>query len=267
MRSVRDLMDLKDRVALITGGAGHIGSAIAEALAELGASIAVVDKAEDRCEEVTLGTRQRYGVHTLPIVVDMADTGAVRVVPDIVFDNFGRLDILVNCAALVGTQDLPGWTSSFERQSVETWRAALEINLTATFVLVQACVRTLKASGHGSIVNICSTYAVVGPDWRLYEGSTMGSPAAYAASKGGLLQLTRWLATTLAPEIRVNAISPGGVYRNQSETFLSRYVGRTPLGRLATEEDFKGAIAYLASDLSGYVTGHNLMVDGGWTAW
>jgi NAD(P)-dependent dehydrogenase (short-subunit alcohol dehydrogenase family) len=108
---------------------------------------------------------------------------------------------------------------------------------------------------------------MVGPDLSLYEETNLGNPAAYAATKGGLLQLTRWLATVLAPDVRVNAISPGGVWRNQPEDFLKRYVAKTPLRRMATEEDLKGAVAYLASDLSAYVTGHNLVVDGGWTTW
>jgi NAD(P)-dependent dehydrogenase (short-subunit alcohol dehydrogenase family) len=101
----------------------------------------------------------------------------------------------------------------------------------------------------------------------LYEGTAMGNPAAYAASKGGLLQLTRWLATTVAPQVRVNSISPGGVWRNQPESFVERYKARTPLARMATEDDFRGAIAFLASDLSGYVTGQDLAVDGGWGVW
>ncbi len=112
-----------------------------------------------------------------------------------------------------------------------------------------------------------SIYGMVGPDFSLYAGTSMGNPAAYAASKGGLLQLTRYLATALAPRVRVNAITPGGIVRGQPPAFIERYVAKTPLGRMATEEDFKGAIAYLASDLSRYVTGQNLVVDGGWTAW
>ena len=125
----------------------------------------------------------------------------------------------------------------------------------------------LKKSRGGSIINIASIYGSYGPDYQLYEGTSMGNPAAYAASKGGLLQLTRWLATTLAPNVRVNAISPGGVFRNQPENFVKRYVARTPLRRMATEEDFCGAISYLSSDLSRYVTGQNLAVDGGWGVW
>lgn len=267
MRSLRELMDLKGRVALVTGGAGHIGTAACEALAELGASIVVLDVAEKACVDVAGHIHTTYGVPTLPLVVDLAQEQAVRAVPGAVQSHFGRLDILINCAALGGTSPLKGWVTPFAEQSAETWRLALEVNLTAAFVLTQVCAGMLAASGHGSVINISSIYGMVGPDMRLYEGTAMGNPAAYAASKGGLIQLTRWLATVLAPAVRVNAISPGGVWRNQPETFLARYIARTPLGRMATEEDLKGAVAYLASDLSAYVTGHNLVVDGGWTVW
>ena len=121
----------------------------------------------------------------------------------------------------------------------------------------------LRISGNGSIINIGSIYGVVAPDYSLYAGTNMGNPAAYAASKGGLIQLTKWLSTTLAKEIRVNSISPGGIFRDQPKEFVSKYEIKTPLGRMATEEDFKGIIAYLSSDLSAYVTGQTLHVCGG----
>jgi NAD(P)-dependent dehydrogenase (short-subunit alcohol dehydrogenase family) len=260
-------MNLRERVALITGGGGHIGAALCEALAELGATIVVLDIVYESCSDVARRIHKTYGVETLPLVIDLTNENAVRSVAERVLDRFGRLDILVNCAALVGTSELKGWATPFLEQNADTWRLALEVNLTASFVLVQACAEALAASGHGSVVNIGSIYGMVGPDMRLYEDTAMGNPAAYAASKGGLLQLTHWLATVLAPDVRVNAITPGGVWRNQPEVFHKRYVARTPLRRLATEEDLKGAVAYLASDLSAYVTGHNLVVDGGWTIW
>ena len=267
MRSLAELTDLNGRVALITGGAGHIGSVMGEALAELGASVAVLDMAQDACSDIARSIHDTYGTNTLPLVADLTEEGSEQSVSQQVLDHFGRLDILVNCAALVGTSELKGWVTPFREQSPETWRLAIEVNLTTPFLLVQACSGALAASGHGSVVNIGSIYGMVGADKSLYEDTSMGNPAAYAASKGGLLQLTRWLATELAPDVRVNAISPGGVWRDQPETFAARYVTRTPLHRMATEEDLKGAIAYLASDLSTYVTGHNLVVDGGWTAW
>ena len=167
--------------------------------------------------DVTQVIEERLGVETLAIAVDLRDSDSVRAIARRVRERFGRLDILINCAALVGSSELPGWNSSFEEQRVETWRQALEVNLTAPFVLTQAATELLRASGHGTIINVGSIYGLVGPDWRLYEGTKLGNPAAYAASKGGLLQLTRWMATTLAPEIRVNVITAGGVYRKTAE--------------------------------------------------
>jgi len=143
----------------------------------------------------------------------------------------------------------------------------MRVNLTSAFVIVQEAKEALAASGRGSVILFASIYGMVGPDLRLYAGTSMGNPAGYGVSKGGLLQLMRYLATVLAPRVRVNAISPGGVWRQQPEAFHERYTSRTPLSRMAIEEDLKGAVAYLASDLSSYVTGHNLVVDGGWTAW
>ncbi len=267
MKSLKELTNLRGRVALITGGSGYIGSAFCEALAEWGACIVVLDQAQDSCVATASHIKRTFGVEAIPLAVDLADEQAVRAIPPSVLEPLGRLDILVNCAAFVGTSDLKGWATPFLEQNAATWRSAIEVNLTAPFVLVQACVPALIASGHGSVINVSSIYGVVGPNPVLYEGTAMGNPAAYAASKGGLIQFTRWLATMLAPQVRVNAISPGGVWRNQPGVFVERYRSLTPLGRMATEEDFKGAVAFLASDLSLYVTGQNLIVDGGWTAW
>lgn len=267
MRDVRSLFDLRGRAAIVTGGAGHIGSAIADALAELGANVAIVDLDGTKAERVASSLCAARNVDARAFPVDLEDEEALRGIPGRVVDALGRLDVLVNCAALVGTSGLRGWAVPIREQSVASWRRALEVNLTAPFVLAQAAADALTASGHGSIINVLSIYGLVGPDERLYEGTPLGNPAAYGASKAGLMQLTRHLSTTLAPAVRVNAITPGGVERGQAEAFRERYVARTPLGRMATEEDFKGAAAFLASDASGYVTGQNVVVDGGWTAW
>lgn len=266
-RRVGELMNLRGRVALITGGAGHLGRAIGSALAECGAEIVVLDVQAAAAGATALKLAAEFGVAAHPLVCDLACEEDVREVPEKLAREHNRLDILVHCAALVGTSDLPGWGVPFDAQDADTWRLALETNLTAPFVLTQACRPLLEASGHGSVITIGSIYGLVGPDNRLYDGTPMGNPAAYAASKGGLLQLTRWLSTTLAPKIRANMITCGGILRGQAETFQERYVARTPLGRMATEQDFKGAAVYLASDLSQYVTGQNIVVDGGWTAW
>ncbi len=266
-RSLAELASLRGRVALVTGGAGHLGSALCDGLAELGAEIAIADLAAKDATSLAEDLRQRRGVRALALPADLGQEQELRRLSEQVLDHFGRLDVLVNCAALVGTSDLRGWTGPFEKQSAETWRRALEINLTVPFLLTQACAGALRAHGSGSVINIGSIYGLVGPDMRLYDGTSMGNPAAYAASKGGLLQLTRWLASVLAPTVRVNAVSLGGIRRGQAPEFVERYQARVPLARMAMEEDAKGAVAYLAGDVSAYVTGQNLIVDGGWTAW
>ena len=182
-------------------------------------------------------------------------------------DSEDGLNILINNAAFVGTSELQGWHVPFEKQTVDTWRRAMEVNLTAAFDLCQGLAPMLKIAKGANIINITSIYGEYGPDWSLYKNTSMSNPAAYAASKGGLIQFTRWLATTLAPHVRVNAISPGGISRNQPANFVQRYEARTPLGRMATEDDFRGVVAHLSSDLSKYVTGQNLAVDGGWGVW
>jgi NAD(P)-dependent dehydrogenase (short-subunit alcohol dehydrogenase family) len=267
MRDLGALFDLHGRVAIVTGGAGNIGSAIADGLAELGASIAIVDLERKNCEDACTKIRTSRDVETLAIPVDLEDEMALRTIPSVALQTFGRADILVNCAALVGTTGLDGWAVPLQDQSATSWRRALEVNLTAPFILAQLFADELAKSGNGAIVNVLSIYGLTGPDERIYEGTQMGNPAAYGASKAGLLQLTRHLATTLAPNVRCNAITPGGVARGQAAPFVERYVARTPLARMAIEEDFKGAAAFLASDASAYVTGTNLVVDGGWTAW
>lgn len=167
----------------------------------------------------------------------------------------------------MNAEPLPGWTSDVVHQSTATWRRALEVNLTAAFTLTRECIPALREGGFGSVVFTGSTYGLVGPDWGVYEGTDMGNSAAYAVSKGGVSQMARWFATTLAPAVRVNTLVPGGVERGQPASFVSRYEARTPMARMAVEEDYKGPIVFLMSDLSRYVTGHDLVVDGGWTAW
>lgn len=267
IRPLNTLMDLHGRVALVTGAAGHLGSVMAQTLAELGADLLLADLDATSAGKVADRLTDTYGIRAIAVAADLEDETAVRALPHMAHNQLGRLDILVNNAAFVGTSGLTGWAVPFEDQTSDTWRRALEVNLTACFALSQEAAPLLGRHGKGSIVNIGSIYGVYGPDLALYAGTEMQNPAAYAASKGGLLQLTRWLSTILAPQIRVNAICPGGVARGQPQVFVDRYTERTPLKRMAKEEDFKGAIAYLASDMSAYVTGQTMMVDGGWGVW
>lgn len=265
MKTLSQLQDMEGRVAIITGGGGHLGCAMGEALAELGATIVIVDINRQAAESAADRLHQKFGRPTEAITLDLEDDEGVRRLPQTIKDTFGQINVLINNAAFYGK--IEGWAEPFEKQTVDAWRKVLNVNLTAAFGLSQACAPFLRESGKGGIINISSLYGLVGPDMRIYEGTGMTNSAVYAAGKAGTLQLTRWLATVLAPDVRVNSITPGGIFRDQPESFLSAYCQRTPLGRMAVEEDFKGIAAYLASDLSAYMTGQNLVVDGGWTAW
>ncbi len=261
------MLKLNNRIALITGATGYIGRTFAKSLASHGANIAVVDIDSHKCQEICHELIQEYSVKALPFSGDLSDDEFVHALPKQIDKNLGGLDILINNAGFVGTSNLEGWVTSFENQTTDTWRKVCEVNMTAPFTLCREAAPYLKKSGRGSIINIGSIYAVLGPDLSLYDDTAMGNPVAYAASKGGLMQMTRWLSTVLAPDIRVNALCPGGVWRNQPEAFVKRYEARTPMKRMGTEEDMVGTMLYLASDMSLYVTGQNIMVDGGWSAW
>ncbi len=268
MRSIDELLSMTGRVAIVTGGAGHIGYACCEALVQCGASTVIVDR--DKDNSLMSADRLRTLAPGAPVITMCADVTNEEDVSRLVtstLQTLGRIDVLVHCAALTGESALHGYSVPFEMQTLSAWQAAMSTNLTSAFLLARHARAALEQSRNGSIVNVSSIYGIVGPDLSLYEGTHMGNPAAYAATKGGLVQLTKYLATVLAPGIRVNAVSPGGIERAQPEVFRKRYQAKTPLGRLGKEEDLKGAVAFLASDASAYVTGHNLVIDGGWTAW
>lgn len=267
MTTLKDLMDLNGRRAMVTGATGGLGKVMADALAELGADLVLVDRPGSEFESLCASLTERWDVKVQHRVCDLESQAQRSELMGWLKSSGENLSILINNAAFVGTSEVRGWVVPFEEQTLETWRRAMELNLTAIFDLCQGLTPMLKASEGASIINIASIYGMYGPDWGLYDGTSMGNPAAYAASKGGLIQLTRWLATTIAPSVRVNSVSPGGVFANQPEAFVQRYEARTPLGRLATYDDFRGVVTYLASDMSKYVTGQNLAVDGGWGVW
>jgi NAD(P)-dependent dehydrogenase (short-subunit alcohol dehydrogenase family) len=254
---------LLGRTAVVTGGAGPLGRVLADALARAGARVVVVDLDVESCTDVTAGLP---GGGHLPVGADlMTPVGLDAVVSAV--EGLGACDVLVNNAAFTGTSGVPGYAVPLEEQTDEAFAMALALNLTAPFSLTRRLAPLLRAGGHGSVVNVSSIYGLVGPNMGLYAGTRMGNPAAYAASKGGLAQLTRYLSTVLAPAVRVNAFAPGGIARGQDDAFVQRYEQLTPLGRMGTEDDFRGVLTWLASDASAYVTGQVIAVDGGWTAW
>lgn len=266
MTSISQSINLRGRRALLTGALGGLGQVMAHTMAELGAEVVLVDRPGSDFKELE-SELEVWNVKVTSVSCDIEQESARHKLMQCIADDGKGLSILVNNAAFVGTSSLTGWAVPFEQQTLEAWRRALEVNLTAVFDFCQGLAPVLRKSPGANIINVASIYGLLGPDWRLYEDTSMSNPAAYAASKGGLIQLTRWLSTTLAPSIRVNAITPGGVWRNQPEVFVQRYETRTPLGRMANPEDFAGPLAFLSTDAARYVTGHNLIVDGGWSAW
>jgi len=267
MVTLKELHNLQDRVVLITGAAGSLGTVFANTLAEIGASLILVDQPSSDVLNTAARIQDKYSRKVWCFECDLEDTNARNDLLMAVNDQVGKLNCLINNAAFTGATDIDGWSCDFEKQTLESWRRAFEVNLTAAFHLSQGFTPLLKVADGANIVNIASIYGEFGPDWRLYEGMLMGNPAGYATSKAGLIQLTRWLATTLAPGVRVNAVCPGGIFRNQPDIFVKRYVDRTPMQRMATENDLIGAIAFLCSDMSSYMTGQTLFIDGGWGVW
>lgn len=256
------MSDLAERTALVTGGAGPLGRVLCDALAASGARVIVVDRSGAAQAVASLPDAAAHSA----VTVDLLDPEGPATVAAAA-ERLGGCDILVNNAAFTGTSGVAGYAVPFEEQTDAAFDVAVRLNLTVPFSLSRRLAPLLRASGHGTIINVSSIYGLVGPNLGLYRGTAMGNPAGYSASKAGIAGLTRYLATVLAPEIRCNAFAPGGIARGQDREFVDRYKVLTPLGRMATEDDFRGVITWLASDDSAYVTGQVIAVDGGWTAW
>jgi NAD(P)-dependent dehydrogenase (short-subunit alcohol dehydrogenase family) len=274
--SILEKFDLADRVAVVTGGAGLLGAEFCRTLAEAGAAVAVVD-IDVAAAEKAAAALTKAGYRAQGFQADVTDPGSANGLADSVVSALGRLDILVNSAALDPKFDAdaiakgitPG---SFEDFPLDQWNAALNVNLTGMFLITQACVKQMIQLGSkGSIINICSTYGLNGPDQRIYikDGKRVAfKPVYYSVTKAGVLGFTKYLAAYFAEtEIRVNALTPGGVFNQHDESFVKNYSSKTILGRMARKDEMNGALLFLASDASSYMTGGNVVVDGGWTAW
>jgi NAD(P)-dependent dehydrogenase (short-subunit alcohol dehydrogenase family) len=272
---VLEKFDLSGQVAVVTGGAGLLGFEFCRTLAEAGAKVVVADLNEQAAAGVSEAL-QSAGLEAYPVSVDVTRQVSVGEMVATTLRQLGRLDILVNSAALdpkFDPQHQGGHSQSFEGFPLAAWEQALSVNLTGAFLCCQAAAQPMLAQEHGVFINICSTYGLVGPDQRLYEREGEQSPRQYkpvyySVTKAGILGLTRYLATYYAGKnIRANALTPGGVYNNHDDVFLKAYSARTVLGRMARGDEMNGALLFLASEASSYMTGANLVVDGGWTAW
>jgi NAD(P)-dependent dehydrogenase (short-subunit alcohol dehydrogenase family) len=263
MKSLKGLLSLQNRTVFITGGAGHLGTAMCESLAELGANIVIGSRDKEKSNSITRKLSEEFGVQASAVQLDITSPESIEEALLVIEKEYGGLNILINNA-------WSGKKNTFESISMDDWKYDIDVCLNGVFYTVKKAFPYLKET-KGVIVNVASMYGHVAPDYRMYAGTDHANPPSYGAAKAGVIQLTKYLASFLSPHgIRVNAISPGpfpfaDIVKNAE--FMGALEAKTMLNRLGNPEDLKGAIALLSSDASSYMTGQNICVDGGWTAW
>lgn len=254
----KDLFSCEKKVAVVTGGYGLIGKEIVKGLFEFGAKVYIGDIKKENTKEIIMDDRVKY------LHLDITSEDSVKEVVSKVVQENGRIDILVN-SAYPKSKD---WGAIFEEVHYDSWKSNVNSHLGGYFLCCQKVAEQMKTQNGGVIINIASIYGVVAPDFSIYEGIEMTMPAVYSAIKAGVIALTKYIATYYGRyNIRTNTISPGGIFDNQTASFVDRYSKKTPLGRMGKPQEIVGAVIFLASDASSYVTGQNIMVDGGWTVW
>lgn len=254
-----NLFQCKGKVAVVTGGAGRIGRELVKAFADFGARVYLADVVR---KEKAMEAVRKKGVRY--IYLDISSEESIRQAIQSVVRKEGKIDMLVNSA-------LPrpsGWNDTLKKLPFLSWTESADEHLTGYFLCSREVAEQMKKRRKGSIINIASVYGVVAPDFSVYEGTDAATTVAYVAIKGGIISMTRYLAMYYAKhQVRINIVSPGGILAGQHPKFVERYCGRTPLGRMGAPQDVVGAVLFLASDASVYITGHNLIVDGGLSAW
>lgn len=271
--SYRKLFDLHGKTAIVTGGAGILGRKFCAGLAEFGADVAVVDIDAEAAKDVAGRLIAQFGVKSIGIGCNIAKPDSVKEMMEQVESSIGNIHILHNNAA-GKSDDLNAFFAPFEEYSLQQWREIMAVNIDGMFLVAQAVGKHMIEHGEGgSIIQTSSIYGIMAPDQRIYEGSfymgrSINTPAVYSTSKAAVIGLTKYLAAYWADKgIRVNTLTPGGVESGQNETFKQRYSARVPLGRMAKDDEMVSALIYLASDASSYVTGQNIIVDGGLAVW
>ncbi len=256
-----NLFKLKDKVAVVTGGAGLIVKELVRGLAEVGAIVVLAEidahKGKDAADKLA-----RSGLNVVFRYVDIAKEQAVADLIKFIDRKYDRMDVWIN-NAYPNTED---WETDFEAIRLASWKRNVDMHLNGYFISCKMAAESMKKRRSGSIINLASIYGFLGPDFSIYKGTKMTAPAAYSVIKGGIINFTRYLASYYAKyNIRVNCISPGGVYNKQPEAFVKRYEKKVPLARMAKAGDIVGSAIYLSSDAAEYITGQNIIVDGGFS--
>jgi NAD(P)-dependent dehydrogenase (short-subunit alcohol dehydrogenase family) len=267
--------DLSGRVIVITGGCGLLGVEHAKAIADAGGTPVIADLRLDAARECAVNVAREYGVPASAVELDVTSSASSQAALQNVLQAHGRLDGLVNNAAHNPKVEGKGLAASrFENFSLDDWSRDLAVGLTGAFLVSQVFGAHMAAHGGGVIVNIASDLGIIAPDQRIYrrpglpESEQPVKPVTYSVVKGGLVMFTKYLATYWAEQnVRVNALVPGGVYAGQPDDFVERLTNLIPMGRMAKRDEYRAALVFLCSDASSYMTGSNLIVDGGRTCW
>ena len=262
-----NLFDLTGKVAFITGGAGLLASEHALALNEYGAKVILADINLDKANEILLNLKEQDCDADF-IKCDVTSKESWEVAMQYVLDKYQKIDILINNAGFTNQSKSKNFDASFENFPLEDWNAIMNVNLTGAFLGCQVIGNQMLKQQSGSIINIASLYGVVSPNHKMYPGTGISQPVAYSVSKHGVIALTKYLATLWAEKgIRVNSLTPGGIWNGHDGLFLERFKNLNPIGRMSDKSELRGGIVFLASEASSHVVGHNLIIDGGWTAW
>lgn len=263
----QNLFDLTGRTAIVTGGAGLLASEHAIALSSQGANVVLADFNEEKCIAAAQALQQQ-GVKVAAKYCNVTVKESWQTLVEDVVNEYGAIDILINNAGFTNQSKSANFDAGFEDFPLEDWNAIMNVNLTGTFIGCQVAGKQMLKQGKGAIVNLASLYGVVSPNHNIYPGTGISQPVAYSVSKHGVVGLTKYVATLWASKgVRVNAITPGGIFNGHKGLFLERFQQLNPIGRMSDKTELRGAVVYLASDASSHVVGHNLIVDGGWTAW
>ena len=263
--SINKIFNLTNKVIILTGASGLLGTEYAHGLSQAGANVVLADLNFEKCKKLSSNINEKYGVDSFPIKLDVTKTNSINTMIKKVIKKFSKIDILINNAIF---SEVGNTKTTFENYDLNIWKKGLNVNLTGPFLCCQEVGKIMKKQKNGNIINISSIYGLVSPDQRIYGNTKIIKSAMYAVTKSAVLNFSRYLASYWREDgIRVNTLSLGGVEENQNSIFKKNYSNKTMIGRMAKKDEYVGGLIFLSSNASSYMTGSNLVIDGGWTAW